>query len=66
MLSNKPNAFPPPASRTMSNGSRYRRPARRSASHPKARHLYVDGGKTIQGFLDAGPIDETNHYGVPI
>jgi dihydrofolate reductase len=31
-----------------------------------ARHLYVDGGKTIQGFLNAGLIDELTITRVPI
>jgi dihydrofolate reductase len=31
-----------------------------------ARHLYVDGGKTIQGFLSAGLIDEMTITRIPI
>ena len=31
-----------------------------------ARHLYVDGGKTIQGFLNAGLIDELTITRIPI
>jgi dihydrofolate reductase len=31
-----------------------------------ARHLYVDGGKTIQGFLDAGLIDEITITRIPV
>jgi dihydrofolate reductase len=31
-----------------------------------ARHLYVDGGKTIQGFLNAGLIDELTITRVPV
>ena len=31
-----------------------------------ARHLYVDGGKTIQGFLKAGLIDELTITRVPV
>jgi dihydrofolate reductase len=31
-----------------------------------ATHLYVDGGKTIQGFLNAGPIDELTITRVPV
>lgn len=31
-----------------------------------ARHLYVDGGKTIQGFLDAGLIHELTITRVPV
>jgi dihydrofolate reductase len=49
-----------------SNGSRCRRRTSLSACQPKARHLYVDGGKTIQGFLRAGLIDELTITRVPI
>ena len=31
-----------------------------------ARHVYVDGGKTIQGFLNAGLIDELTITRIPI
>lgn len=31
-----------------------------------ARHLYIDGGKTIQGFLQAGLIDELTLTQIPI
>jgi dihydrofolate reductase len=31
-----------------------------------ARHLYIDGGKTIQGFLSAGLIDEMTITRIPI
>ena len=31
-----------------------------------ARHLYIDGGKTIQGFLRAGLIDEMTITSIPI
>lgn len=31
-----------------------------------AKHLYVDGGKTIQGFLDSGLIDEITITKVPV
>lgn len=31
-----------------------------------ARHLYIDGGKTIQGFLNAGLIDEMTITQIPI
>ena len=30
------------------------------------RHAYVDGGKTIQGFLSAGPIDEAIITVIPV
>ena len=35
-------------------------------SNRGARHLYVDGGKTIQGFLNAGLIDEMIITRIPI
>jgi dihydrofolate reductase len=58
VLSSKPSAVP---SHLVDEVEWLSLPPQRLAEHLAARgatHLYVDGGKTIQGFLRAGLIDE--------
>ena len=66
VLSNKPNAVPP---HLLDNVEWLSLPPQRLVERLEAQgaaHLYVDGGKTIQGFLNAGLIDELTITRVPI
>jgi dihydrofolate reductase len=66
VLSSRPTAVPP----HLAGGVEWlslppRRLVERLAARG-ARHLYVDGGKTIQGFIKAGLIDELTITRVPV
>ena len=66
VLSSKPNAVPP---HLVDNVEWLSLPPQRLVERlatQGATHLYVDGGKTIQGFLNAGLIDELTITRVPI
>ena len=66
VLSSRPNAIPPHLADDVEWLSL---PPRRLVERLDVRgasHLYVDGGKTIQGFLKAGLIDELTITRVPI
>ena len=66
VLSNKPKAVPP---HLLDNVEWLSLPPQRLVERLAAQgatHLYVDGGKTIQGFLNAGLIDELTITRVPI
>jgi dihydrofolate reductase len=66
VLSSGPNAIPP---RLVDDVEWLSLPPRRLVERLATRdatHLYVDGGKTIQGFLNAGLIDELTITRIPI
>ena len=66
VLSSRPNAVPP---HLVDSVEWLSLPPQRLVERLAAQgatHLYVDGGKTIQGFLRAGPIDELTITRVPI
>jgi dihydrofolate reductase len=66
VLSSRPNAVP---SHLLDNVEWLSLPPQRLVERLAAQgatHLYVDGGKTIQGFLNAGLIDELTITRVPI
>jgi dihydrofolate reductase len=66
VLSSKPKAVPP---HLVDDVEWLSLPAQRLVERLTAQgatHLYVDGGKTIQGFLNAGLIDELTITRVPI
>jgi dihydrofolate reductase len=66
VLSSRPNAIPPHLANDVEWLSL---PPQRLVGRLAAQgatHLYVDGGKTIQGFLNAGLIDELTITRVPI
>jgi dihydrofolate reductase len=66
VLSSRPNAVPP---HLVDNVEWLSLPPRHLVDRLAAQgvaHLYVDGGKTIQGFLNAGLIDELTITRVPI
>ena len=66
MLSSRPNAIPP---HLLGNVEWLSLPPQHLVEQLAAQgatHLYVDGGKTIQGFMKAGLIDELTITRVPI
>ena len=66
VLSSKPSAVPP---HLVDNVEWLSMPPQRLVERLAAQdaiHLYIDGGKTIQGFLNAGLIDELTITGVPV
>ena len=66
VLSSRPNAVPPRLVDDVKwHSLRPQRLVERLAARG-ATHLYVDGGKTIQGFLNAGLIDELTITRVPV
>ena len=66
MLSGRPNAIPPHLAKDVEWLSLPPQHLAESLAAQGAKHLYVDGGKTIQGFLNAGLIDELTITQVPI
>ena len=66
VLSSKPNAIPPHLADEVEWLSLPPQHLVERLAGQGATHLYVDGGKTIQGFLDAGLIDELTITRVPI
>jgi dihydrofolate reductase len=66
VLSSRPNAVPP---HLVDDGEWLSLPPQHLVERLAAQgatHLYIDGGKTIQGFLNAGLIDELTITRVPI
>jgi dihydrofolate reductase len=66
VLSSRPNAVPPHLADDVEWLSLPPRHLVHRLAAQGAAHLYVDGGKTIQGFLNAGLIDELIITRVPI
>ena len=65
VLSSKPNAIPPHLTDYVEWLSLQPQHLVERLTAQGATHLYVDGGKTIQGFLNAGLIDELTITRVP-
>ena len=66
VLSSKPNAIPPHLADDVEWLSLPPQHLVERQAAQGATHLYVDGGKTMQGFLRAGLIDELTITRVPI
>jgi dihydrofolate reductase len=66
VLSSRPNAVPPHLTDNVEWLSLTPQRLVGRLAAQGATHLYVDGGKTIQGFLNAGLIDELTITRVPI
>ena len=66
VLSRGPITFPPDSPDTVSHSSESARDVYDRLSGQGARHLYVDGGVTIQGFLAEGLIDEITVTVIPV
>jgi dihydrofolate reductase len=66
VLSSKPNAIPPHLTDYVEWLSLPPQHLVERLTAQGATHLYVDGGKTIQGFLNAGLIDELTITRVPV
>src|SRR4028118_1363749 len=66
VLSSKPSAVPPHLVESVEWLSLPPQRLVERLATQGATHLYVDGGKTIQGFLNAGLIDELTITRVPI
>ena len=66
VLSRSPISFPPGVPATLTHSSEPLRVLLRRLSDSGARHVYVDGGTTIQGFLAEGLVDEITVTVIPI
>jgi len=66
VLSSRPNAIPPHLADGVEWLSLPPQQLVERLAAQGAKHLYVDGGKTIQGFLNAGLIDELTITRVPV
>ena len=66
VLSSRPNAIPPHLANDAEWLSLPPRHLVERLETQGARHLYVDGGKTVQGFLKAGLVDELTITRVPV
>jgi dihydrofolate reductase len=66
VLSRHPIAFPPGVPDTVSHSSEAPRELVGRLAREGVRHVYVDGGTTIQGFLGQGLVDEITLTVVPI
>lgn len=66
VLSRNPISFPADLPDTVSHSSEPPQELVRRLSGEGVRHVYVDGGNTIQGFLAAGLVDEITVTVVPV
>jgi dihydrofolate reductase len=66
VLSSRPIAIPPHLAGTVSGSSESPEELVARLADEGAQHLYVDGGITIQRFLEAGLIDELTITTIPI
>ena len=66
VLSRNPVSFPENVPDTTSHSSKSCQDLLRQLSDSGAKHVYVDGGTTIQGFLSHGLIDEITITAVPV
>ena len=58
VLSSRPIEFPPEVPDTVANSSEHPRALYDRLSSEGVKHLYLDGGQTIRGFLSEGLVDE--------
>lgn len=66
VLSRKPIAFPDNLPKSVQHSSETPHELYQRLSRAGVEHIYLDGGKTIQRFLDAGLIDELTITVIPI
>jgi dihydrofolate reductase len=66
VLSRSPITFPPDSPDTVTHSSDSPRALYDRLSGEGAKHLYVDGGVTIQGFLAEGLVDEITLTVIPV
>ena len=66
VLSNRPLAVPGHLTGSVESMSGSPRAVTRRLAERGAKHLYVDGGKTVQGFLAEGLIDELIISRIPV
>jgi len=66
VLSRSSISFPPSVPDTVTHSSEPPRDLLKRLSDEGAKHVYVDGGMTIQGFLSAGLVDEITVTVIPV
>ena len=66
VLSSKPIAFPDHFPKTIRHSSEHPRELCERLSQEGVQHIYIDGGKTIQHFLNAGLVDEITLSIMPV
>ncbi len=66
VLSRNPISFPPSVPNTVTHSSDPMRDLLNRLSGEGSKHVYVDGGMTIQGFLAKGLIDEITLTAIPV
>ncbi len=66
VLSRNPISFPPGVPDTVTHSSEPLRDLLKRLSDEGVKHVYIDGGSTIQGFLSEGLIDEITVTVIPV